>query len=65
MCSSDLADGILYRGTERYDDAAEEALWQANPGLAAYGPTLPAGVTVYVPEIQETPTPAKVTNVWD
>lgn len=63
--AGDTANGILYRETGRYDDAAEEALWQANPGLAAYGPTLPAGVTVYVPEIEETPTPAKVTNVWD
>lgn len=63
--AGDTVNGILYRETGRYDDAAEEALWAANPGLAERGPVLPAGVTVYVPEIQESATSKQVTNVWD
>jgi len=63
--AGDTVNGILYRETGRYDDAAEEALWAVNPGLAAYGATLPAGVMVYVPELQESQKPQKVTNVWD
>jgi len=63
--AGDTVNGILYRETGRYDDAAEETLWAANPGLASYGPVLPAGVLVYLPELEEDATPATVTNVWD
>nr|WP_249114318.1 tail protein X [Vibrio parahaemolyticus] len=48
----------------RNDDEAEEALYALNPGLEQYGPVLPAGVEIKLPELSA-PAPAKVVNVWD
>ena len=46
------------------DDEAEEALYDLNPGLEQYGPVLPAGIEITLPELSA-PAPAKVVNVWD
>lgn len=46
------------------DDNTEEALYKLNPGLEEYGPILPAGIEIVLPELS-TPEPAKVVNVWD
>lgn len=55
---------ILWLALNRNDDEAEEALYALNPGLEQYGPVLPAGVKIKLPELSA-PAPAKVVNVWD
>lgn len=56
---------LLYRELGRCDDEAEEALWLINPGLAEYGPVLPAGVLVAMPELAEKAQKAKPVSPWD
>jgi len=46
------------------DDNTEEALYKLNPGLEEYGPVLPAGIEIVLPELSP-PEPAKVVNIWD
>ncbi|MCS6237155.1 phage tail protein [Shewanella baltica] len=55
---------ILWQQMKRDDDDAEEALYRLNPGLEQYGPILPAGLEITLPELTDK-TPAKVVNVWD
>lgn len=55
---------ILWQQLQRDDDEAEEALYQLNPGLEQYGPILPAGIELKLPELAAK-TPDKVVNVWD
>jgi phage tail protein X len=56
---------LLYRELGRCDDAAEETLWRLNPELAEYGPVLPAGVWVIVPEMQARPAAVRPVLAWD
>ena len=56
---------LLYRETGRSDDAAEEALWKLNPTLAEYGPILPAGVWVVLPELETKAAAVKALTAWD
>jgi phage tail protein X len=56
---------LLYRETGRADDAAEEALWQINPGLAEHGASLPAGLWVNLPELVEQPVASAPVTAWD
>jgi len=53
--AGDSVNLLLYRELGRCDDAAEETLWRLNPELAEYGPVLPAGVWVIVPEMRARP----------
>lgn len=55
---------ILWQQMKRDDDQAEEALYKLNPGLEKYGPILPAGIEIILPELK-VKAPAKVVNVWD
>lgn len=55
---------ILWLALQRDDDEAEEALYDLNHGLEQYGPVLPAGIEITLPELSA-PAPAKVVNVWD
>lgn len=55
---------ILWFRLGRDDDDAEEALYQLNPGLEDHGPTLPAGLTLALPELVDS-SPKRVVNVWD
>lgn len=63
--AGDTVGILLYRSLGRADDAAEEALWLLNPGLAEYGPALPAGVSVVLPEIEEKPAAPAPVSAWD
>jgi phage tail protein X len=36
-----------------------------NPGLAEYGPVLPAGVWVIVPEVDTRPAAVRAISAWD
>ena len=60
----DTVSLILWLALNRNDDEAEEALYALNPALEQYGPVLPAGVEINLPELSD-PAPAKVVNVWD
>ncbi|MCS3836720.1 phage tail protein X [Pseudomonas sp. JAI111] len=63
--AGDSVNLLLYRALERCDDAAEESLWRLNPGLAEYGPVLPAGVRVLLPELDSKPIAPKLASAWD
>jgi phage tail protein X len=63
--AGDTANILLYRELARSDDAAEAAFWRVNAGLADYGVSLPAGLWVILPEIEEAATPAAVVSAWD
>jgi len=60
----DTADQIAWRHYGTTGARVVEQLLDANPGLADYGPILPAGVLVTLPAIQ---TAAEVEGVklWD
>ncbi|MGB3127643.1 MAG: tail protein X [Pseudomonas sp.] len=63
--AGDSVNLLLYRELGRCDDAAEETLWRSNPGLAEYGPVLPAGVWVIVPEMATRPSAVQPVLAWD
>ncbi|WP_343794988.1 tail protein X [Sphingomonas trueperi] len=64
--AGDSVNRLLWRELRRDDDAAEEALWALNPGLAAYGPLLPAGVEVRLPNLERRSREArKAVTAWD
>ena len=63
--AGDSVNLLLYRELGRCDDAAEETLWRANPDLAEYGPVLPAGVWLIVPEMQTRPAAVRPVLAWD
>ncbi|AZP73429.1 phage tail protein [Pseudomonas poae] len=63
--AGDSVNLLLYRELGRCDDAAEETLWRLNPGLAEFGPVLPAGVWVIVPELYARPNAARPVLAWD
>jgi phage tail protein X len=63
--AGDSVNLLLYRELGRCDDAAEEALWQLNPGLAEWGPVLPAGVWVVLPELDLKPVAIPAVSAWD
>ncbi len=63
--AGDSVNLLLYRELGRCDDAAEETLWRLNPALAEYGPALPAGVWVLVPEMQARPVAVRAVLAWD
>lgn len=62
--AGDTVCGILYRYLGRDDDEIERAFYTVNPGIAAYGPTLPVGIVVTIPEIKPQPV-TKVIKLWD
>jgi phage tail protein X len=59
----DMVDAVCHA---EYGDTAAytEAVLAANPGLAAHGPILPAGITINLPVFEEEPT-ATVVKLWD
>ncbi|MGN8276854.1 tail protein X [Pseudomonas sp. SMV71] len=63
--AGDSVNLLLYRELERGDDAAEEALWRLNPQLAEWGPVLPAGVWVVLPELELKPAASTPVSAWD
>ncbi|MFI8224778.1 tail protein X [Pseudomonas sp. NPDC085632] len=63
--AGDSVNLLLYRESGRSDDQAEEALWKLNATLAEYGPVLPAGVWVTLPEIDSRPAAIKPVLAWD
>jgi phage tail protein X len=60
----DIVQQLLWIALGRDDDEAEEALYALNPGIELYGPVLPAGVEIELPELSESPA-EQVVNIWD
>ncbi|WP_448106580.1 tail protein X [Pseudomonas azerbaijanoccidentalis] len=63
--AGDSVNLLLYRALGRCDDAAEETLWRLNPTLAEFGPVLPAGVWVVLPELEAKPVAIAPVTAWD
>jgi phage tail protein X len=60
----DTADFIAWKQYGTQSGRVVEQLLDANPGLADYGPELPAGVLVTLPDIQ-LEAAATVVRLWD
>lgn len=59
----DTADQIAWLVYQRQNDRLVEQLLEANPGLADYGPTLPAGLRVAIPDAPE-PGQTDTVRLW-
>ncbi len=60
----DTVDAIAWRVYGSTSNQVVESVLAANSGLADYGPILPAGVTITLPEIAA-PAKAKGIKLWD
>lgn len=60
----DMVDHVAYRYYGRHG-ANTEAVLEANPGLAARGPVLPAGVAIKLPRIIQSAAPKEFRRLWD
>lgn len=58
-----MVDEICHRHYGRSRGAVEQVL-EANPGLAGYGPILPAGVEIALPDIDEGSDSKRVELPW-
>lgn len=62
--AGDVVDEIACRQYGAGDSATVMMVLNANPGLADYGPTLPAGVTITLPDAPPV-TQKKQVSLWD
>lgn len=63
--AGDTVDAICWRELGRTQTVTEQVL-ELNPGLAEFGPTIPAGTVVILPELIETARPTLETvQLWD
>jgi phage tail protein X len=61
---NDTVDALCWRHYGRTAGITEDVL-QANPGLADYGPTLPQGLAITMPDAQTTAPQRQMVNLWD
>ncbi|HDS1622890.1 tail protein X [Stenotrophomonas maltophilia] len=61
----DVVDRIAYAHYGEQSPAILRAVFDANPGLAARGPVLPAGVALTLPEVQRPASERKGVALWD
>lgn len=61
---NDTVDALCWRHYGRTAGVTEVVLL-ANPGLADYGPTLPQGLMVTMPDAQSTAPERQMVNLWD
>ena len=61
---NDTVDSLCWRYYGR-TAGVTEAVLQANPGLADYGPVLPLGLVVNMPEAQTSAPQRQMVNLWD
>lgn len=61
---NETVDAICWRHYGRTAGVTEQ-VFEANPGLADIGATLPTGFPVQLPEIEEQPELAGTVNLWD
>lgn len=60
----DILDAIVWKYYGSTSGQAVETVLEANRGLADYGPILPAGVVLVLPDI-EAPKKAQGIRLWD
>lgn len=60
----DTVDYIAWRHYGRQDNQVVEGLLEANQGLADRGPSLPAGITITLPDMPE-PEQENGVRLWD
>ncbi|MBS5840568.1 phage tail protein [Pseudomonas lundensis] len=60
----DTVDALCWRHYGR-TAGVTEAVLEANPGLADYGPFLPCGTLVTLPEAQPAAPQRNMVNLWD
>lgn len=60
----DTVDAICWRHYGRTDGTVEAVL-EANAGLADYGPMLPIGTAVYLPDLDTVPSTAPLLQLFD
>ncbi len=61
----DVVDRIAYAHYGEQSPAILRAVFDVNPGLAARGPVLPAGVAITLPEVQRPASERKGVALWD
>ena len=59
----DTVDSIVWRFYGRQDGRIVERVLRANPGVSDYGPDLPAGLSIALPEVEQEPASASV-RLW-
>lgn len=60
----DVVDAIAYSYYGTLDGLVCEQVLAANNGLADYGPVLPAGVVITMPDIATTATTTATVKLW-
>ncbi|WP_413791966.1 MULTISPECIES: tail protein X [unclassified Pseudomonas] len=61
---NDTVDALCWRHYGR-TAGVTEAVLNTNPGLASYGPILPQGLAVQMPEVQTIAPQRQMVNLWD
>lgn len=61
---NDTVDALCWRHYGR-TAGVTEAVLEANPGLADYGPILPQGTLVTMPEAQASAPQRQMVSLWD
>lgn len=61
---NDTVDAMCWRYYGR-TAGVTEAVLEANPGLADYGPILPQGLVVKMPQAQASTPQRQMVNLWD
>lgn len=61
----DMVDEIAWRYYGTTAGGQVESVLAANPGLADYGPILPAGVTITLPDVTTAAQTSQGVKLWD
>lgn len=61
----DMVDEIAWKYYGTTANGQAEAVLFANPGLADYGPILPAGVTITLPDVTTAAQTSQGVKLWD
>lgn len=60
----DTVDALCWRHLKKTRDVVEKTL-ELNPGLADYGPVLPHGLLVRLPDVSPAPTTTPTLKLWE
>lgn len=63
--AGDTADWIAWKHYGAVDALTVRAVLEANPGLADYGPALPAGIDVTLPDVEQPASTVQGVKLWD
>lgn len=62
--AGDVVDDIAWRQYGVVNETILSTVLEANPGLAGYGPVLPAGVDILLPDIEQTTPASEGVKLW-